>query len=174
MLQNRVLKLNSCFYLVLILAWLSACNKTAAYDSDSLIKDIDQSGNSVVRTGEAIDQGFSIKGARIQVNRENIYIYEFVNAAATDSNAEAVSPDGYNITLTYGEQRQPGPGGVVAIHRHNDWIYTPHFYKRGKLIVIYAGDNKKLTSLLEKLLGQQFAGGKLYWRTQSYPYPAPD
>ena len=38
------------------------------------------------------------------------------------------------------------------------WIDKPHFYKSGRLIVIYIGQDKTITSLLEDILGKQFAG----------------
>ena len=39
-----------------------------------------------------------------------------------------------------------------------NWVATPHFYKTGKLIVLYVGDNMTVISTLETVLGPQFAG----------------
>lgn len=38
------------------------------------------------------------------------------------------------------------------------WIDVPHFYTKGKIIVLYLGQNPEITNLLESLLGAQFAG----------------
>ena len=39
------------------------------------------------------------------------------------------------------------------------WMATPHFFKSGKLIVLYLGDDVAVMTLLTGLLGPQFAGG---------------
>lgn len=40
------------------------------------------------------------------------------------------------------------------------WFSYPHFYKKGRLIVQYIGENEKIISELEDILGEQFAGLK--------------
>lgn len=40
------------------------------------------------------------------------------------------------------------------------WISTPHFYKKGSLIVQYVGEDQNMISSLEEILDQQFAGYK--------------
>jgi hypothetical protein len=40
-----------------------------------------------------------------------------------------------------------------------DWIAPPHDYQRGRVIVIYTGDDEAITRLLTAVLGPQFAGG---------------
>ncbi|MGI9067074.1 MAG: hypothetical protein ACR2HX_11820 [Pyrinomonadaceae bacterium] len=39
------------------------------------------------------------------------------------------------------------------------WMATPHFFKTGKLIVLYVGGNQTILELLRTALGGQFAGG---------------
>ena len=39
------------------------------------------------------------------------------------------------------------------------WMATPHFFKSGKLIVLYLGDDVEVMTLLTGLLGPQFAWG---------------
>jgi hypothetical protein len=36
---------------------------------------------------------------------------------------------------------------------------TPHLFRRERVIVIYAGDDRAVTTVLTRLLGNQFAGG---------------
>ncbi len=38
------------------------------------------------------------------------------------------------------------------------WVATPHFYKAGKLIGLYVGDDSNVLGILEEVLGPQFAG----------------
>lgn len=39
-----------------------------------------------------------------------------------------------------------------------EWPKTPHFYKKGKIIVQYIGDDEKIISDLKEIMGEQFAG----------------
>lgn len=36
---------------------------------------------------------------------------------------------------------------------------TPHLYRRERVLVIYAGDDRGMLAVLDRLLGRQFAGG---------------
>jgi hypothetical protein len=40
------------------------------------------------------------------------------------------------------------------------WASFPHFYKKGSLIVLYAGEDGNVMSDLEEIFGEQFAGYK--------------
>jgi hypothetical protein len=40
-----------------------------------------------------------------------------------------------------------------------DWASTPFFFWKGRFIVIYVGEDNKLTSDLEKILGKQYTVG---------------
>lgn len=49
------------------------------------------------------------------------------------------------------------------INRNDDfiqieWPKTPHFYKKGRIIVQYIGDDEKIISDLTEIMGEQFAG----------------
>ena len=61
---------------------------------------------------------------------------------AANAEADLVSPDGSSVGNT-----------MVS------WVATPHFYRSGKIIVLYVGENQALTSTLQEVLGSQFAGG---------------
>ena len=38
------------------------------------------------------------------------------------------------------------------------WVAPPHFYKSGRLIVLYVGQSSPVIIALERALGPQFAG----------------
>lgn len=77
----------------------------------------------------------------IKVSGENIQVFQYFHAAAADAQAALVSPDGSAV-------------GTSKLH----WIGPPHFYKKGKLLVLYVGGNAKALKALEAVLGRQFAG----------------
>lgn len=84
---------------------------------------------------------FSVKSHNIKVNGERIFAYEYADSNSAIAEAANTSTDGFLVN-----------GNAV------DWIAAPHFYKSGRLIVLYLGDNTSVTDALEAVLGQQFAG----------------
>ncbi|NIM93557.1 MAG: hypothetical protein GTO18_07580 [Anaerolineales bacterium] len=38
------------------------------------------------------------------------------------------------------------------------WVGAPHFFRSGKLVVLYLGSGESLLNALEAVLGPQFAG----------------
>ncbi|MDC8437730.1 MAG: hypothetical protein LV468_01870, partial [Candidatus Nitrosotenuis sp.] len=77
----------------------------------------------------------------ISVGGATIQVYEFQSESDAESARLTVSEDGTEI-------------GTSIIR----WMDTPHFYAKGKIIVLYVGQNPEVTSLLEAFLGNQFAG----------------
>ncbi|MDP9274965.1 MAG: hypothetical protein M3O99_05145 [Chloroflexota bacterium] len=58
------------------------------------------------------------------------------------------------------DARKFAPDGSL-IDRSQSIYYrgTPHLFRRDRVLVIYAGDDRALVTVLTKLLGNQFAGG---------------
>ena len=84
---------------------------------------------------------FSVQGRMIQVNGEDVQVFQYAHVVAASEQAALVSPDGSAV-------------GTSSLH----WIGTPHFYKRGLLLVLYVGDDEAVRKALEAVLGRQFAG----------------
>lgn len=40
------------------------------------------------------------------------------------------------------------------------WVSLPHFYKIDNMIVLYVGENTSIITVLEEIIGEQFAGYK--------------
>lgn len=113
-------------------------------DYASFVDNLRASDAIVEPAGELSVSFFSAKGYAMQVNDEDVQVYEYNDESKANEEAKQVSADGTSV-------------GTSSI----SWIGPPHFYKKGKIIVTYAGSNKEIIQLLEKLLGQQFAGAKI-------------
>jgi hypothetical protein len=112
-------------------------------DYVSLVDNLRASSLTVEPAGEISQPFFSVEGQLITVNgSDTVQVFEYTDAAAADAEASQVAPDGLSV-------------GTTSIL----WVATPHFYKKGKLIVLYVGDNTIVTDALTSLLGPQFAGG---------------
>ena len=125
-------------------------------DYVSLIDNLRQAGATVEPAGEVTQPFFSVNGRVIVVNGGDVQVFEYTDAAAAEAEAALVSPSG-------------SPIGTFM----PSWIAPPHFYKAGRLIVLYVGDSEAVTDVLESVFGQQFAGKSGYledivWILESY------
>lgn len=116
---------------------------TTNYGYTNLVNDLRANGAQVESAGEVSQPFFSVKGKIINVTGKDlqVQVFAYVNAAAANSEASEVASDGSSIGKS-----------------HPFWNAPPHFYKKGKIIVLYVGDNKTVMKVLETVLGKQFAG----------------
>ncbi len=110
-------------------------------DYVSLIDNLRAAGATVEPAGEISQPFFSVRGRVITVNGGDVQVFEYADAATADAEAALVSPDGSSV-------------GTSMV----SWVAPPHFYKEGKLIVLYVGDDTAVVSALEAVLSPQFAG----------------
>ncbi|MGY0372270.1 hypothetical protein [Clostridium sp. JNZ J1-5] len=78
-------------------------------------------------------------------DNEALYIYLFNSNEKMENEAKRIDSDGCGYS---------DGSKSMAI----DWISSPHFYKKGNIIVQYVGKDEKIISDLEDILGNQFAG----------------
>jgi hypothetical protein len=136
-------------FAALIILVASACAPTisrsvaasAASDIDKWLDAVAARGVRVERVGEVEQPFLSVIGQMVQVNSEDVQAFGYPSAADMEAQASRISPDG-------------GTVGTSNIH----WIGTPHFFKQGKLLVLYVGENDDLLRILTATLGRQFAG----------------
>ena len=154
-----VSKLWSMFVLVAAVAWMAACSSVNAGngagsppatshgnpvgDYVSLVDKLRGSGAKVEPAGKLSQPFFKVEAQLIKVNSHDVQVFEYANPAEAEAEATLVSASGSAI-------------GTSMV----DWIAAPHFYKRGRLIVLYVGTDAQIINLLESALGAQFAGRK--------------
>jgi len=80
-------------------------------------------------------------GTTVNWNGESVQVFEYDSAETMESDAVLVDADGGTI-------------GTSMV----SWMATPHFYKKGRILVLYIGDNQEMLRLLESVLSAQFAG----------------
>ena len=147
----------SCFVLLALLA--TACGGKAAAaeaasetepiasqpatleDLASLVAALGAAG-ATVEPAESVQQVFfTAAGLIVRVNGADVQVFEYATAEAMETDAAQVSADGGSI-------------GTSMV----SWMATPHFYKAGRILVLYVGDDRSILDLLEGILGPQFAG----------------
>jgi hypothetical protein len=84
---------------------------------------------------------------RMKISKDAIDIYLFSSNRKMEKDAKRIDSDGGGYS-----------NGSKKVYVN--WGLTPHFYKKGNIIVLYVGGNEKVISDLKEIFGEQFAGGK--------------
>ena len=113
-------------------------------DYISLVDNLRASGAATDPAGNVSQPFFAPQGQVLNVNGEDVQAFEFASAEEADTVAKTVSANGSSI-------------GTSMV----GWVAPPHFYKAGKLIVIYVGSDRDVIDALTEAMGSQFAGGEL-------------
>jgi hypothetical protein len=113
----------------------------------AFMQKIQQKGISTTITKAFNADLFSGTAHGLMIQNEQISVFEYETNDAMQAEASNISSDGSTI--------HNQNGGATAV----DWIAPPHFYKAGHILVLYVGKNQYITSLLQSILGPQFAGG---------------
>ncbi len=138
-------------FLLFVLVLLVACNSQgqsiapqegAVTDYDSLVDILESAGTTVEPAGTVTQPFFTPQGQVIKVEGQDVQVFEYDSEAGADGEADLVSPDGSSV-------------GTSMM----TWIATPHFYKSGRIIVLFVGNQNDTIEILEASLGPQFAGG---------------
>ncbi len=110
-------------------------------DYASLVNALRAAGAAVNPAGAVLQPFFAPQGQVLSVGGEDVQVFEFASAEEADTVTQSISADGSSI-------------GTSIV----EWIAPPHFYKAGKLIVIYVGSDSGVISALQEAMGAQFAG----------------
>ena len=113
-----------------------------AKDLKGLVSRLRAGGARVGRAGRVSQPFFSVMGRALTVNGEQVQVFEYASARAAEREAGLVGPTG-------------SPVGTSMV----SWVAPPHFYRSGRLIVLYVGGDAGLIKALRDVLGPQFAGG---------------
>jgi len=101
-----------------------------------------RAAGATVEASEPVEQPFfSVGGDILKVNGVDVQIFEYETAETMEADAAKVAPDGGSI-------------GTSMV----SWMEPPHFYKAGRILVLYVGQDQAMLDLLESVLGYQFAG----------------
>ena len=103
-----------------------------------------------VETGESASRElFGALQRPFIVNGIEFFVVEFPSVNEAQAFAATVDPDGYSMRTSRGDALR-----ITFM----EWTTSPHFYTKGALIVVYIGNDIGVLTLLEGVLGRQFAG----------------
>lgn len=107
----------------------------------SLINELKAAGMRIGRAGGVSQPFFSVKGHVITINGEQVQVFEYAKVEKAEMEAKMVDATGSSV----------GTNMMT-------WMAPPHFYRRGRLIVLYVGSDSSVINTLTSVLGPQFAG----------------
>jgi hypothetical protein len=117
-----------------------------ATDQGSLIDTLRKTFPAITPV-DTINQPFmSVPATNLKLDGEAfpvVQVYEYQDEAAAKKDAARIQPDGEEIG-----------------NNHVGWIAQPHFYRSGRIIVIYLGKDPAILSALESALGKPFIVGR--------------
>jgi hypothetical protein len=99
------------------------------------------SGLTVEAAGTVSQPFFSPEGRAFTVAGENVQVFRYPSVRAAEAEAKKVNAVGASV----------GTNSAM-------WVGPPHFYRKGRLIVLYVGENGGVLKALTAVLGPQFAG----------------
>lgn len=114
-----------------------------ATDYQSLINKLRAEGLRVeaAADGDLAQPFFSVPARLVVVNGVTLQVFEYGSTAAADAESSRVNAQGTSV-------------GTTML----TWVEPPHFYKSGKLIILFVGNDEHILKVLDRTLGAQFAG----------------
>jgi hypothetical protein len=108
-----------------------------------LIDALRATGAQVQVADQELEQPFFTPQAqviRIEGYDGEVQVFEYADDAARQAESSQISPDGSSI-------------GTMMV----TWVDQPHFWAKGRLIVLYVGSDAEMEALLTGLLGEPIA-----------------
>lgn len=110
-------------------------------DRASLVTTLQQAGAKVSSAGPIQQPFLGVSGQSLTVNGQSVQTFEYATSSAMAADAAKIALDGSISTMSM------------------MWVAQPHFYKAGRLLVIYPGSDTPTLATLKAALGAPFATG---------------
>jgi len=116
---------------------------TMDYNIDDLKRDIEAKGYIAKEVQEVGKSYFSVKNTDYIINDEKFSVYQYnkEDKAKLEDDLRSVTDNGMKIN-----------GETV------NWKISPHIYKKGRVVVIYDGDNETAITEGKEILGPPILG----------------
>jgi hypothetical protein len=110
-----------------------------------LTRDLARAGHRVVGDGTASGSPLADVAHLLCVDGTQVRVYQYADAAARVAVSAGISADGSQIEF-------PSAGSSRRITLV-EWVGPPHFFAKGRIVVLVLQDDEKLLAALERLLG---------------------
>jgi hypothetical protein len=107
-----------------------------------LVEALEGLGSSVEESGEVDQPFFDVDARMIQVDGQTVEVFEFPDEASRETASGTIEPNASSI------------GTMIP-----EWVDVPHIWARGRIIVLYVGQDQSVIDRLTSVLGQPIATG---------------
>ena len=113
------------------------------YNKDDLRKDVEAKGYIAKQVEETEKPYFSAENTNYIINNEKFSVYQYnkEDKIKLEDDIKSITDNGMKIN------------GVSM-----NWSKAPHIYKKGRIVVIYNGDNEIVLTEAKEILGQPILG----------------
>jgi hypothetical protein len=136
---------------LLIVLGVVLFTQQAAMSYDSLKSALRTHGAAVRDDGIGSQPFLGGTDRRLRVNGVGVDVFEYRTTFEASYDASRISADGSTFRGGLG----PLGGRAATV----DFIAPPHWFRSGRVVVLYVGQQGDLLALLRQVLGPQFAGG---------------
>jgi membrane-associated protease RseP (regulator of RpoE activity) len=105
------------------------------------IENLKRAGHAVEAKGPVVQPFLSVPGQFVSIDGSDVQTFEYDSEKAAKAAVAKIAPDGSTV-------------GDTRI----GWVEPPHFFRKGRLLVLYVGKNEQVTRALKPVLGDQIAG----------------
>lgn len=134
--------------LLMVAILFAACAPQSEIHAPVVMEDLGSLSQALREAGATLDstetikqEFFGVEGRILKVNGVDVQVFEYKSLAAMEADAALVSADGGSV------------GTSMMM-----WMASPHFFKSGRVLVLYFGDDASILDLLKNALDNQFAG----------------
>lgn len=144
-IRQIILLTLSLLILITFIAWYNKESSKSTFDIDQFAKQMKAKNYSFKIENVPKDHFLPSNRKMMVMDKESVFIFLYANDKEAKADSKRVDPIGCSYTSAHDS---------VQV----SWSLEPHFYRKGAIIVQYAGSNKKIISDLNDIMGKQFAG----------------
>lgn len=114
-----------------------------SYNIDDLKKEVEAKGYAATKVDEIENTYFSVENTDYIINDEKFSVYQYNEEDRTklEDDLRGVTEDGMMINT-----------------KTMNWNKSPHIYKKGRVVVLYDGDNETVLTEAKEILGSPILG----------------
>lgn len=147
-IRRLILLTLSLLILITVIVWYNKESSKSTFGIDQFTKQMKAKHYSFKVENVPKDNFLPATRKMMVMDKERIFILLYANDKEAKADSKRVDPIGCSYTN--------GSNSVAVT-----WSLDPHFYRKGAIIVHYAGSNKKIISDLNDIMGKQFAGSSI-------------
>jgi hypothetical protein len=148
--RRRTWMLVTLVTLVGLLVIIAAYVQATALSYSSVLGAMRERGVTIQEQGTGTSPFLRGTDHRVTINGEPVDVYEYATTVEAALDAGRISADGSTFSSGFGPI-----GGSAAIV---EFVAPPHWFRQGRVIVLYVGRDTDVLALLKDVLGAQFAG----------------